>query len=86
MPNASRCFSRLWASGPSNGSTARAKSARFELSAIKAGEMQLGLTVHGGLDFIDLDYDIKNIGHKVISRATETCFQSLNQSGLGHSV
>ena len=55
-----------------------ADNTSFELSAIKPGEMQLGLTVHGGLDFIDLDYDIKNIGHKVISRATETCFQSLN--------
>jgi formylglycine-generating enzyme required for sulfatase activity len=55
-----------------------ADNTRFDLRAIKPDEMQLGLTVRGGLDFIDLDYDIKNIGHKVIPRATETCFQSLS--------
>jgi formylglycine-generating enzyme required for sulfatase activity len=55
-----------------------ADNTSFELRAIKPDEMQINLTVRGGLDFIDLDYVLKNIGHTVIPRATETCFQSLS--------
>jgi hypothetical protein len=50
---------------------------QFEIRAFKEGEMWLELTVTGRLNFIDLDYDIKNLGNKAIPRATETCFQCL---------
>ena len=52
-------------------------NSKFELRAVKPGQFTLDLTVHGGLDYVDLAFDVKNIGQAAIPRATETCFQAL---------
>lgn len=58
-------------------SSFNADNTRFDVTAVKPGVMQLAFTVRGDLDFVDIDYDIKNLGNKVIPTATETCVQSL---------
>ena len=49
----------------------------FELEAVKPGLMELRMEVRGGLDYVDLDFYVKNIGEKDLPSSTETCFQNL---------
>lgn len=50
----------------------------YDVSAIRLGDLQLELKVHGGPDYVDLDYTVKNLGSNVLPTTTETCFQNLH--------